>query len=576
MASTISVVIAAGEGGAGLAATLRALYAQLYDDIEIVVLARAAVDVVDDVPGVTVVRCECVSSWCRFAAARQAVGDVVAFLDAGVIPMPTWAEKLLAGYDRPEIAAVGGAVASVSSMAIVNRQHVQDRADGRMWEVDAPYGLYCSGKANPLLVLDELNFSIRKSALSAQVGFDGSYSAFGAAELGRQIVDQGFQLAVAAHAVVRDYRSRLSAVPVPAPCHANCVAADIPFDQPARAFVPLAFERRFRRRPRFVIGPTSTMYDAMPCEWLSGLHLLVPGAIDLVVSPIAGPGLGAAWMHQVPALGTGVCSVPVSPELLKLGTEAGLLRELLRLRAVEQASSIDDLRPPGGWPLMELLAADAVTRQRHIAELVAEELGCGSDTADCLAQELLGADLYPVSLPGVVRRTLTLTDSEFVAALFESVLGRPASEQEQAHFLAEVVLPGGRTRCVRNLASSGEGPQQSGTGSWVEVVDREVEVARLERLPAVLTLPSKEFVTEAYSAILRRLPDPSGFAHFEVLARNPELRLSVLNSIASSAEAQSIGVDAARAVRSMGFRPHRRGLSVVRANQLWRSRLTSR
>lgn len=574
MPITISVVVTAGESGDDLDATIRALYEQVHDEIEIVVLARPYVEIADHGPGVVVVRVDCVDALCRYRAVQLAAGEVVAFLKAGVIPTRTWARQLLMSYEQPDVGAVGGAVSSGLGMGSVKRQSVSARADSRVSEIDPPYDLYCDAAADPLLLLDEGNFSARRSALRQVVGSQGTCAPVSAAELGRRLVENGFRLAVAADAVIRDDRPGL--VPSAEACPVECAVAEMPPQHQQRLFVPLSLALRARRHPRFVIGPTPSVYEGLPAEWLSGLHVLVPGSSDLDVSSLEGSGHGVAWLHRVPSLAPGVCAVPSSPEITTVGIEAGLLRELLRMRAADDGGSIDDLRPPGGWPFMELLSTDFAERRRRIAELVDKELGCGGETATAVAAELLDADLYPVSLPGLLRRTLRHTDSEFVRILFQSLVDRPPTADEQAFFTKEAALPGGRTRSVRNLASSSQGPQHRGAGNWVETLDQEIEAARLERLPATLALSSEEFVREAYSAILRRPADAPGMEHFELIARDTDSRLKVLEALTTSAEAQSKGVDMARALRGVGFYPRRRGRFVLGAHRLWRLRPTTR
>ncbi len=46
----------------------------------------------------------------RNTGVRHAQGDVIAFLDDDAHAEPDWLERLLAGYDRPEVVGVGGGV----------------------------------------------------------------------------------------------------------------------------------------------------------------------------------------------------------------------------------------------------------------------------------------------------------------------------------------------------------------------------------------------------------------------------------------------------------------------------------
>jgi glycosyltransferase involved in cell wall biosynthesis len=116
MRPDLTVVIPSLNGAAGVDRCLRALAVQtIRSRMEVVVVDDGSTDdtaAVADRHGVTVIRH---AQNRGVAAARNsglaaASADIVAYLDDDCEPQPDWAATLLAGYDIPEVAGVGGLV----------------------------------------------------------------------------------------------------------------------------------------------------------------------------------------------------------------------------------------------------------------------------------------------------------------------------------------------------------------------------------------------------------------------------------------------------------------------------------
>src|SRR5205085_23550 len=122
-AMRVSVVVSAFHPGR-LPPVLSALRLQTHAEFEVIVVGRPC-------PGADAVR------WCEYpganrAAARNvglaaAAGEVVAFLDEGVIPEPPWLAELAAAYDHPRVGGAGGFVYDSTGYRLQSTYLVCDR-----------------------------------------------------------------------------------------------------------------------------------------------------------------------------------------------------------------------------------------------------------------------------------------------------------------------------------------------------------------------------------------------------------------------------------------------------------------
>ncbi len=114
----------------------------------------------------------------RNTALREAVGDVVAFLDDDAVPTPDWLERLAAPYDDPRVQIVGGWVEPAWD---------DERPAHLPPELDWVVG--CSHRGRPTVRTDVRNvtgasFSLRRELLDRVGGFDERVSRRGAAPVG--------------------------------------------------------------------------------------------------------------------------------------------------------------------------------------------------------------------------------------------------------------------------------------------------------------------------------------------------------------------------------------------------------
>ena len=114
----------------------------------------------------------------RNTALREAVGDVVAFLDDDAVPAPDWLERLADPYDDPRVQIVGGWVEPAWD---------DERPAHLPPELDWVVG--CSHRGRPTVRTDVRNvtgasISLRRALLDQVGGFDERVSRRGAAPVG--------------------------------------------------------------------------------------------------------------------------------------------------------------------------------------------------------------------------------------------------------------------------------------------------------------------------------------------------------------------------------------------------------
>lgn len=537
---TLSAVVPASRVDAALLQTMHCLRAQTHPALEIVLVLPESVDSLDVAAGERLVRCACTPTVCHDSGLQAATGDIVAVLSPGLLPGPEWAAATVAAFDEGTAATIGD-VASASSGWIPGRSVVRDRASRRVVEVDAPLDSYVVPDADPYLVAPDANFSVRRSVLGELGGADESSSITAAEDLGRRLIDAGHRVVRVRGALVHDVRDGGDAA-------ASGRLAGRQGRLPEGVRSPGAV--------RCVIRDDGDISSASTPETHDELHLLLSGASAHSVGARPGAGPTITWTHRVPTIGDAVTVLAPSEALVAVGREAGVLRELLRIGSGRRELVIDDQRPVAGWPFAALLAADERSRRALVGELVETALRCATPDALSVAAELLDGDAYPVALPALVRRTVELPDDVFLGEVFATLVHRAPTDAESSYFAVPVAREGGRTRTVRNVASSREGRQVVGKGEWTAVVDDEVEAARWTRLRAALDLPADQFLSELYSTVLRRPPDAEGLAHHRPHVARRAGRIELVRSVATSGEAGAIGVDAAEVLAGIGAPLH--------------------
>ncbi len=534
---TLSAVVPASRVDAALLQTLHCLRAQTHQALEIVLVLPESADGLDVVAGERLVRCACTPTVCHDSGLQAATGDIVAVLSPGLLPGPEWAAATVAAFDEGAAAAIGD-VASASSRWIPGRSAVRDRASRQVVEVDAPFDSYLAPNSDPYLVAPDSNFSVRRSVLGELGSVDESSSIAAAEDLGRRLIDAGHRVVRVHGALVHDVRDGGGD-----PAASGHVAGG-PGRLPEGVRSPGVVRCIIRDHGDTSSPSTPATHDE--------LHLLLSGASTHSVGVQPGAGPTVAWTHRVPAIGDAVTALAPSEALVAMGREAGVLRELLRIGSGRRELVIDDQRPLAGWPFAALLAADERSRRGLVGELVETALRCATPDALLVAAELLDGDAYPVALPALVRRTVELPDDAFLGEVFAILVRRAPTDAESAYFAVPLAREGGRTRTVRNVASSREGRQVVGKGEWTTIVDAEVEAARWTRLRVALDLPADRFLAELYSTVLRRPPDAEGLAHHRPQAARRASRVELVRSVATSGEAGAIGVDAAEVLAGIG------------------------
>lgn len=197
----VSVVVSTYNRAAGLRATLEGLRYQTYRDLEVVVVNGPSTDdtaaVLAEYAGrVRAGSCaEQSLTRSRNVGITLASGDVVAFIDDDAIPEPTWVADLVAGYDAPAVAGVGGIVYDHTGLRLQYRYSVCTRIGEPRWDVEPPLERYLGPGCDPFLYLQGTNQSYRRGLLVDVGGFDESLEHyFDDTEIAMQLIDAGHRL----------------------------------------------------------------------------------------------------------------------------------------------------------------------------------------------------------------------------------------------------------------------------------------------------------------------------------------------------------------------------------------------
>jgi len=200
-AMTCSVVINTYNRASSLPATLDGLTRQTYEDFEVVVVngpsADGTAELLNEWSGrVRVVDLAAVHlGKSRNLGIMAAAGEVVAFIDDDAIPEPDWIESLVAAYDDPSVAGVGGLVFDHTGMELQYRYSVCSRSGHPRFDIFPPFDEYLYPGADPFLYLQGTNCSFRRSALVEIGGFDETIEYYlDETEVCMRLVDAGHRL----------------------------------------------------------------------------------------------------------------------------------------------------------------------------------------------------------------------------------------------------------------------------------------------------------------------------------------------------------------------------------------------
>ncbi len=176
--STVSVVIPNRDRITELGRALKALQFQTFRDFELIVVSNQpdAVARFDAAKRAHVVDCQNRNiSAVRNLGLCNAAGQIVAFLDDDAVPEPKWLERLIAPFDDPEIAAVGGLVRGRNG---VSYQWGPQEVDcfGNDWPLDMGDRIIAQpSRADRVLKTVGTNCAFRAQSLRDIGGFDPCY-----------------------------------------------------------------------------------------------------------------------------------------------------------------------------------------------------------------------------------------------------------------------------------------------------------------------------------------------------------------------------------------------------------------
>jgi glycogen(starch) synthase len=210
----VSVVINTLNRRESLRRALVGLSEQTYPHFELVVVNGPSTDgteeMVDAFDGpIRLARCpEANLGRSRNVGVGVAAGDVVAFLDDDAEPEPEWLTEIVARYDDPNIAGVGGPVFDVPLGQVVWDLCTCTRLGQPETSSEGPPSRYVGAGADPFLYLPGANMSFRRSALARVGGFNGLLRHnYDDAEVCARVIDAGYGLTVLEDALVRHARA---------------------------------------------------------------------------------------------------------------------------------------------------------------------------------------------------------------------------------------------------------------------------------------------------------------------------------------------------------------------------------
>jgi len=205
VAPRISVVINTLNRAEHLDRTLSSLHQLRYPNFEVVVVQGPCTDSTEDIlkrhaGSIRVGHCPQPNlSMSRNIGIAMAKGDIVAFIDDDAVPEPDWLDRLIAGFNDPKVAAVGGFIRNPDGISFQYRFVIADRFGNasrpRLGARRQASGRFTSPTGT--------NIAIRRDALLKIGGFDEHYAYFlDETDVNVRLVDAGFGLVIAPQAEV--------------------------------------------------------------------------------------------------------------------------------------------------------------------------------------------------------------------------------------------------------------------------------------------------------------------------------------------------------------------------------------
>ncbi len=195
----VSVVINTLNRANLLPNTLAALVHQDHSDLEVVVVNGPSTDDTTAVLAtwsdhIKIGTCPVANlSVSRNIGIAMATGDIVAFIDDDGVPEPEWIAQLVAAYDSPEVAAVGGRVLDHTGHRFQYHYANADRFGRGKWRVPRPCPEFCYPRAFEFPYLQGTNTSFRRDALLEIGGFDEQFVYYlDETDVCMRLIDHGF------------------------------------------------------------------------------------------------------------------------------------------------------------------------------------------------------------------------------------------------------------------------------------------------------------------------------------------------------------------------------------------------
>jgi GT2 family glycosyltransferase len=210
----VSVVVNTLNRSDALERTLVALREQTYQHFEVIVVNGPSVDGTDEMlrayqHRARVFKCaEAALGPSRNVGIGSTAGDIVAFIDDDAIPRANWLESLLAGYQDPIVAAVGGPVFDVPLGQVEWSLCTCSRLGVPNTDSEGPVDRYVGVGADPLAYLPGCNMSFRRQVLEEIGGFNSLLTdIYDDVEACSRVIDKGYRIHVLKEALVDHYRA---------------------------------------------------------------------------------------------------------------------------------------------------------------------------------------------------------------------------------------------------------------------------------------------------------------------------------------------------------------------------------
>lgn len=204
------------------------------------------------------------ASFCRNLAARQANGEILAFIDSDCLAHPHWLLELMPAFGEAGLAAVGGCIDAYEPQNSLD--HYEKAKSSLM------IGSYAkrSTKEDPFFYVPACNFLIRRKVFLELNGFDVDLSVGEDVDLCWRLQDRGHDLAFRPQGVVFHK-------------HRNRTAAFCKRRFQYGTSEPLLQKMHPKRRKQFLLPPAALAAWTALLVWLVTGALLFLGILCLIV-----------------------------------------------------------------------------------------------------------------------------------------------------------------------------------------------------------------------------------------------------------------------------------------------------